>query len=195
VPCRKKGAAGATKAAVMELTIAEAATALGVSVDTVRRRIRRGDLRARRDEHGRYLITLEMDSAETPAAKRARGAEAETERELTHTREVLAEVRRQRDQLEQQVAALQEQISAAATERSELRQLLAMHMRAAQLPAPAGEESASADVASQTKEEGAMVGAAPGAGAATQTNEPADGPQRSATPPNRWGWLSRLLGR
>ncbi|HLC23673.1 MAG TPA: helix-turn-helix domain-containing protein, partial [Dehalococcoidia bacterium] len=42
-----------------ELTISEAAVALGVSVDTIRRKIKRGELRARQDNKGRYLVAVE----------------------------------------------------------------------------------------------------------------------------------------
>lgn len=45
------------------LPLAEAAALLGVSVDTVRRRIRRGELEAAKDERGRYVVEV----ADTPA--------------------------------------------------------------------------------------------------------------------------------
>ena len=41
-----------------ELTIPEAAVALGVSTDTVRRRIKAGALDSRTDARGRYLVDL-----------------------------------------------------------------------------------------------------------------------------------------
>lgn len=41
-----------------ELTMAEAAVALGVHLDTIRRRIRRGELAVRRDERGRNLVMV-----------------------------------------------------------------------------------------------------------------------------------------
>ncbi len=47
------------------------------------------------------------------------------ERELRHTQELLREVRRQRDELERQVAAQQRQIEANAEERADLHRLLA----------------------------------------------------------------------
>jgi excisionase family DNA binding protein len=48
---------------VPSLPLAEAAAHLGVSVDTLRRRIRRGELEAAKDERGRYVVEV----ADTPA--------------------------------------------------------------------------------------------------------------------------------
>ncbi len=59
----------------MEVTIKEAADRLGVSVDTVRRRLKAGDLEGRREPHGksgyRWLVQLPDDAqaeGETSAA-------------------------------------------------------------------------------------------------------------------------------
>jgi|SRR5690554_361783 len=43
--------------ATVELTAAEAAAKLGVSVRTIQRRAQRGQLDARKDERGRWIIT------------------------------------------------------------------------------------------------------------------------------------------
>ena len=56
----------------MEVTIREAADRLGVSVDTVRRRLKAGELEGRQEPHGasgyRWLVQLPDDApAETPA--------------------------------------------------------------------------------------------------------------------------------
>jgi len=56
----------------MELTIKEVADRLGVSVDTVRRRLKAGELEGRQEPHGasgyRWLVQLPDDApAETPA--------------------------------------------------------------------------------------------------------------------------------
>ena len=47
------------------LPLADAAAHLGVSVDTLRRRIRRGELEAAKDDRGRYLV--EVTGLDTPA--------------------------------------------------------------------------------------------------------------------------------
>jgi DNA-binding transcriptional MerR regulator len=57
---------------VAKVTIAQAAAALGVSVDTVRRRIKAGLLRASRNEAGSYLVEVPdvaMHSNEPDAAE------------------------------------------------------------------------------------------------------------------------------
>jgi hypothetical protein len=50
-----------------ELLLVEAAAALGVSVDTVRRRIKRGELQARIDGQGRLLVHLVDVPTATPS--------------------------------------------------------------------------------------------------------------------------------
>ena len=52
-----------------ELTIPEAAVALGLSTDTVRRRIRAGALASRTDARGRYLVDLPEATAPRPPAE------------------------------------------------------------------------------------------------------------------------------
>jgi len=73
-----------------ELTISEAAVALGVSVDTIRRKIKRGELRARQDNKGRYMVAVEAPGAMEIAPKvaatavgagRARSRRREAERD------------------------------------------------------------------------------------------------------------------
>ena len=157
-----------------ELTLPQAAAALGVSVDTVRRRIKRGDLPARTDAAGRHLVTVEVTPTAPPApttmivmeppvvdgvdpallhqqieALRDQVAEAERLRvELDHSRVLLDEVRRSRDELATQVEAQRGQLQAAhetiqqdAVERAELRRLLSAAMqRAPALPAPAQQD-------------------------------------------------------
>jgi excisionase family DNA binding protein len=48
------------------LSIAEAAARLGVSPDTLRRRIKRGELQAQRDNAGKPWLVLPADLAEAP---------------------------------------------------------------------------------------------------------------------------------
>jgi excisionase family DNA binding protein len=52
MPLRTQGAP------MPELTVPEAAAALGVHHETIRRRIRRGELTARKDERGRVLVDV-----------------------------------------------------------------------------------------------------------------------------------------
>ncbi|MGH2588925.1 MAG: hypothetical protein ACRDJE_28710 [Dehalococcoidia bacterium] len=121
-----------------EMTIAQAAASLGVSVDTIRRRIKLGMLDAHTDQTGRRMVL--MQGTATPPVV----VHGETERlhqELEHTREVLEEVRRQRDELAAQLDAQRQQLLAAtralerdAEERAELRRLLGTVLEAGGLP-------------------------------------------------------------
>lgn len=151
------------------VSIPDAAERLGVSIDTVRRRVRRGELLAERDTRGHWRVmfpddvpmpaygddsTIRMhayaarddqpmhemssmqandslaDSATNASPTQSDRASAEIERDFLHTRGLLAEVQRQRDQLETQVAALNAQAERADMERAELRRLLAQSMLA-----------------------------------------------------------------
>jgi excisionase family DNA binding protein len=120
-----------------EMTIAEAAASLGVSVDTVRRRIKQGVFESRTDPAGRRMVFMQGTATSSQVVQ------AESERlqqELDHARELLSEVRRQREELAAQVEAQRSQLLAAtrmleenAEERAELRGLLADALRAAGL--------------------------------------------------------------
>ena len=115
--------------AVAQLPISEAALQLGVSVDTVRRRIRSGELSAELDSRGRYLVevpdALLTSASEVELRQRQGGPTGELRSDLAQLQELLDEVRRQRDQLLEQVAAQGRQLEEAARERAELRRLLA----------------------------------------------------------------------
>lgn len=87
-----------------EMTIPEAAAALGVSTDTIRRRIIRGELRARRDERGRYLVTIEGPPTATAQGPVA-AEQAHLRLELDYSRQILEELRHQRKILEDQLEA------------------------------------------------------------------------------------------
>jgi hypothetical protein len=136
-----------------QFTIPEAAAELRVSIDTVRRRIRAGELYAQLDSRGRYLV--EIPNREPPPATPAdpppppppaapaapavppqavAQAQAPTVRleppaapsaEVAHLKELLEEIRRQRDSLLEEVAAGRRQLEEATQERAELRRLLA----------------------------------------------------------------------
>src|SRR3954454_12586556 len=99
------------------LLLPEAAAVLGVSVDTIRRRVRRGQLAATHDAEGRVLVEVpaarqasadavqaSLQSAE--AAWQAPSSPPEPARQVPsnddtdHARALLEEVRHQRAQLE-----------------------------------------------------------------------------------------------
>src|SRR5579883_995132 len=61
-----------------ELTVPEAAAALGVHHETIRRRIRRGELAARKDERGRVLVDLPHTRADATHTLPHTQAEADT---------------------------------------------------------------------------------------------------------------------
>jgi excisionase family DNA binding protein len=115
-----------------EVTIAQAAATLGVSDDTIRRRIKAGELDAREDERGRKLVTLPDETP--PTATAADGASTTT---ANHVQEWLTDVRAERDRLAEQVRFLAQQLDASTTAQSQLRELLAREQsRTLALPAP-----------------------------------------------------------
>jgi excisionase family DNA binding protein len=146
------------------LLLPEAAAVLGVSVDTVRRKIRKGQLTAAHDTEGRVLVEVPpaMHPAGQPpadamqaavqaaeAAWQAPSSPPEPAQQVPSTDALLLEeVRRQRDQLADQVAALRERLNFA--ERSiqahqqgeaELRRLLAAALQQRALAAPSENRS------------------------------------------------------
>jgi len=108
-----------------ELTINEAAAALHLAPDTIRRRILRGELQARQDVRGRYLVEVDV---EPPAPVSEDSALLASE--LEAAKALLEEVRHSRDGLEEALAA-------ARQGEAELRRLLSQAMRAL----PAGPET------------------------------------------------------
>lgn len=94
-------------------SIPEAAARLGVSVDTVRRRVRSGRLPATRDARGRYVVELPDGSPAPPPPAHAGDVDA-----------LLAEVRRQREVLEAQLAAQERHLEAHMAAEADLRRLL-----------------------------------------------------------------------
>lgn len=121
-----------------ELTIPEAAAALGISVDTVRRRLKRGQLQSRQDDRGRLLVQVEAVDADAGSGLIASSDFEHVRQELEHTKTLLAEVRHQRDRLEQE---LQSRTAEHSTAEAELRRLLGNEQLALQqlqrlLPSP-----------------------------------------------------------
>jgi excisionase family DNA binding protein len=118
-----------------EVTIADAAHRLGVSDDTIRRRVKAGDLAARRDEHGRLWIPVDDDqAAATPAESSATAPRPpDRDRDL-----LLSTITAERDRLAEHVRFLAEQLDRATRAQGELRELLAREQRRTlALPAPA----------------------------------------------------------
>lgn len=109
-----------------ELSISEAAAALGVSVDTIRRKIKRGEMQAEQDEHGKYMVKVKAADG-GPVAPPTVGGPAETARlrlELDQAERMIDELRHQREVLEAELQGARQAMQDAATERSELRRLL-----------------------------------------------------------------------
>lgn len=84
------------------MTISEAAVALGVSADTVRRRVQRGELQATQDERGRMLVSL--DGVPEGVTESGNGASARAV-ELAHLREMLSQASQERDRAVEQADA------------------------------------------------------------------------------------------
>lgn len=129
-----------------ELSISEAAATLGVSVDTVRRKIKRGELQAQQDEHGKYLVRVEApDGGSLPVPPLVGPAETTRLRlELDQAERMIQELRHQREVLEAELQGTREAMQDAGTERAELRRLLgnAQMQLSRALPAPAEAEKA-----------------------------------------------------
>ncbi len=99
------------------MTISEAAVALGVSADTVRRRVQRGELQATQDERGRMVVSLDgLPEWEEPVP----GNASARAMELAHLREMLTQASQERDRAVEQADAWREQAQRAADERGEL---------------------------------------------------------------------------
>lgn len=116
-----------------ELGIVAAAQALGVSADTVRRRVKRGEIPAHRDAIGRWWINLEapIDPLPRPAAPTvaprtlsARPAYQKMQRDLEQARALTTELQRHVVFLEQVVLGQQRQLEERAQAEADLRLLL-----------------------------------------------------------------------
>jgi excisionase family DNA binding protein len=120
---------------MQDITIADAAHRLGVSDDTVRRRVKAGDLTARRDAHGRVWIRMEAE----PAAATPTESSATAPRTPGSDHDVLlSTITAERDRLAEHVRFLAEQLDRSTRAQSELRELLAREQqRTLALPAPA----------------------------------------------------------
>lgn len=108
----------------------EAGARLGVSIDTIKRMVRRGELRGYKDAAGRWRVHLEEPAGPVAAeaSAPADGALIELRARLEVTEVMVAEMRTQLD-------AYRKQIEAEAVERAELRRLLSTALQRPQLPA------------------------------------------------------------
>ena len=108
---------------MLELTISQAAQRLGVSMDTIRRRISNNELKARKvpSSHGEmYIVELPDDTPDAPQAREAKpdsSPEVETLRKMVAILETELESRRREIQ-ELHVLLQQAQASVSATANS-----------------------------------------------------------------------------
>ncbi len=111
-----------------DVTLEQAAIVLGVSVDTVRRRIRLGQLSAHREARGRSLVTVPAAPALPADIDRLRQREREQydslKRDCDHLREILDELRREQTQLQEHNTVLTGLLANANESQRELRSLL-----------------------------------------------------------------------
>lgn len=129
---------------VAEVSISQAAAILGVSVDTIRRRAKRGELVATMDGTGRYSVILDESQAVPRSAPiqdtHTAALEAENatlKAEVKRLADLLGELRRQRDMLQQQVDDLRQYRQDDAEAQHQLRQLiLALTAKVPQIEGP-----------------------------------------------------------
>jgi excisionase family DNA binding protein len=118
-----------------EMSISEAATALGVSPETIRRRARRGELPARKDDRGRYRVLLDGGlpppppggvgregalTAQATEIARLRVELDEALREIAHRDELLGETRQRATRAERESDRLAKQLAAATVRELQL---------------------------------------------------------------------------
>lgn len=160
------------------VSIQEAAERLGVSPDTIRRRLKRGELQGTQARTPQGFVwqievpsepaTSESKASESPAA-----AIAEDALELERLRERVAGLERERGELIAQRDAWQEQARRSSEGEAQLRELVARAQMLAQAlpPATGGDREYALEASSQ----------------------PAQGSARATEP--RKGWLARIRGR
>jgi hypothetical protein len=133
-----------------EVPLVDAARLLNTTPEALRKRLQRGKSIRGTKRDGEWYVRL-------PAAVASRGQDAGSPppgRVLDATRDtagygqdvstpLVDELRHQRAQLEEQMAAMRQQLAAAEVERSELRRLLALALQTRALPAPRDDPSPS----------------------------------------------------
>lgn len=110
-----------------DVTLEQAAMVLGVNVDTVRRRIRLGQLTAHREATGRSLVTVPAAPALPADIDRLRQREREQfdalQRDYDHLNEIVCELRREQEQLREHNVVLAGLLANADEAQRELRGL------------------------------------------------------------------------
>lgn len=97
------------------LSVAEAAATLGISVDTVRRRIKRGELETTKARDGRLVVLVDVAAApdrDSGTGTHESGDVAQLRADLAQALAVLEETQRHRDDLADMVSTLREEVSA-----------------------------------------------------------------------------------
>jgi excisionase family DNA binding protein len=112
-----------------EVSLSEAASRLGVSVDTVRRRLRSGQLAGRQSGRRLFVTLPEIPSDEPVPAEPA---------------DLLAEVRAERDRLAALVGSLMQQLESESAERKHLLTLLERSLGGREASSRPGRPSAAA---------------------------------------------------
>lgn len=92
-----------------ELDVLNAAVALGVSPDTVRRRIRSGAVEARRDASGKWMVTVEVPAAVPAPPGQDRDGLQTIGDELERAREEISRLRERLSSSQADAARLQEE--------------------------------------------------------------------------------------
>ncbi len=157
------------------LSVQEAAGVLGVSVDAVRSRIRRGTLTSDKGEDGRVFVWLGSDQ---PTAK------PESEDEGSTSRAELAE------ELREQVGYLREQLRREQDAHAEARRIIAgLVQRVPELEAAPAPPPRTQPRGSDLRAEEAPEGSTPGGGRAA-TEAGGEGPEGSEARP----WWRRVFG-
>ena len=155
-----------------EMSIAEAAAALGVSPGTLRRRARRGELPSRKDPRGRYLVDVDVGSFEAPryasngaatavqaaALLRMRQELDRVLREVAHRDQLLNEARQRADRAERESDRLAQQLAAATVR--ELQIMAQSDLYALAEPELLAEEVARADRSAPAEDVEEATGAA-----------------------------------
>ena len=111
------------------LTIDQAATALGLSREAVRHRVRRGTLAGER-VNGQWRVHIDRTRpARRPADERP-GEQAGASREIARLEELVSVLKTESGQLRGELAWFHDRLEAAEAERAELRRLLAQAQNA-----------------------------------------------------------------
>lgn len=115
-------------AEAVRMTLAEASVKLGVSVDALRRRLRKGEIRAERDNRGQWWVFVDPEATPTPkpsfddriAAVVAPAQDAAREAQAELVAELRGRIASLETDVERERAGREADRAAAATERDRL---------------------------------------------------------------------------